>query len=324
MLFPVQTPRLSIRPLALEDLAAFVSYRQDPEIARFQSWEPTYSQEDATQLIGSQVGVLIPREGDWLQLGVHELASDELVGDLALHSVPESDRCFEIGFTIARSHQGQGYAKEAASILMRLMFSEQVAKRFTAISDRRNLSSIRVLLALGFNCDPSRSRSEWFKNEDVWLDYFEAHVQHPAPHVQHPASRHEVDSDACISLSFTNRLTGTPVTVSLALFSKGKLQTPAQLRAQIMRVLELIKAEALLFAQRPPRSQPLRQQALPPLASVFVEYAPCERVRLIFSCVATACHRLVTAPADMHMAHMSLSWAEMVMERVTRGRVKKV
>ncbi len=41
-------------------------------------------------------------------------------------------------------------------------------------------------------------------------------------------------------------------------------------------------------------------------------------------CVAFACQRLVTAPADMHMSHMSWSWAEMVMERVTRGRVKKV
>ena len=41
-------------------------------------------------------------------------------------------------------------------------------------------------------------------------------------------------------------------------------------------------------------------------------------------CVATACQRLVTAPAHMHMTHMSWSWAEVVMERVTRGRLKKV
>jgi hypothetical protein len=41
-------------------------------------------------------------------------------------------------------------------------------------------------------------------------------------------------------------------------------------------------------------------------------------------CVAFACQRLTTAPADTHMAHMSWSWAEMVMERVTRGRAKKV
>jgi hypothetical protein len=44
----------------------------------------------------------------------------------------------------------------------------------------------------------------------------------------------------------------------------------------------------------------------------------------IFPCVAFACQRLATAPADMHMAHMSWSWAEVVMERVTRGRVRRV
>jgi hypothetical protein len=41
-------------------------------------------------------------------------------------------------------------------------------------------------------------------------------------------------------------------------------------------------------------------------------------------CVAFACQRLATAPADLHMVFMSWSWAEVVMERVTRGRVKKV
>jgi hypothetical protein len=126
------------------------------------------------------------------------------------------------------------------------------------------------------------------------------------------------------SLSFPIRLTGTPVTVSLALVADGKLQTPAQLRAQIKRLLELTKAEARFFAQRSPRWQHRRQQALPPLGSVFKEYVPWGRVLLIFPCVATACHRLVTAPADMLMSNMSWSWAEVVMERVTRGRVKKV
>ena len=44
----------------------------------------------------------------------------------------------------------------------------------------------------------------------------------------------------------------------------------------------------------------------------------------MFPCVAFACQRLVIAPADMHMAQMTWHWAELVMDRVTRGRVKKV
>jgi hypothetical protein len=125
-------------------------------------------------------------------------------------------------------------------------------------------------------------------------------------------------------LSFTDRLTCRRV--SLALVADGKLQSPQQLRAQFKCLLELIKANARIFTHRSPRWQHRRQQALPPIGSVFVEYAPWGRVLLIFPCVATACHRLVTAPAHMRMSNMRWSWAaaELVMERVTRGRVRKV
>ena len=119
-------------------------------------------------------------------------------------------------------------------------------------------------------------------------------------------------------LSFTDCLTGRRM--SLALVADGKLQSPAQLRAQIKRPLQLFKTKARLFAQRLHR----RQAALPPLSSIIAEYGACGRVRLMLLFVATACHRLATAPADVHMTRMSCSWAEMVMERVTRGRVSRV
>jgi hypothetical protein len=129
-------------------------------------------------------------------------------------------------------------------------------------------------------------------------------------------------SDSSNVLSITDRLTSTRVSISLV--AAGNLQSPAQLRAQIMRPLELIKAEAWLFAQRSPRCKHRRQAALPPIVSVFVAFRACGRMYLMLPCVAFACLRLATAPADMHMTFMSWGWAEVAMERVTRGRVKKV
>jgi hypothetical protein len=124
-----------------------------------------------------------------------------------------------------------------------------------------------------------------------------------------------------ISLSFTDDLTGRRV--SLAIVADGKLQSPEELRAQIKRPLrlELIKSE-VQFAQRLHR----RQEALPPLSlgSIFVEYRASGRVRYMFCCVGFACRRLATASAGMHVWNMTWSWAEVAMERVTRGRVKKV
>ncbi len=129
-------------------------------------------------------------------------------------------------------------------------------------------------------------------------------------------------SASSICLSFPDRLTGRRV--SLALVADGKLQSPEELRAQIKRLLELIKADVRLFAQRSPRWQHRRQEALPPFGSNFADCSPFVPVRLMFHCVATACQRLATSPADIHMAYRAWGWAEAVMERVTRGRVKKV
>ncbi len=112
--------------------------------------------------------------------------------------------------------------------------------------------------------------------------------------------------------------------MSLALVADGKLLSPAQLRAQILRPLELIKSEAQFFAQRSPRCKHRRQAALPLLGSIFAEYRTCLRVRRMFRCVAFACQRLATAPANMHFAFTSRGWAEVVMERLTRGRMMRV
>ena len=129
-------------------------------------------------------------------------------------------------------------------------------------------------------------------------------------------------SKPSLPLAFTNHFTGRLLSVDLV--ADGKLLSPAQLRAQIKRPIELIKAEAYFFAQRSPRHMHCPQEALLPLASIFVGCPPCVSMRVMFHCVAITCQRLATAPADMHMVYKAWGWAEVVLERVTRGRVKKV
>jgi RimJ/RimL family protein N-acetyltransferase len=43
----ITTERLLLRRFHADDLEAFVGYRSDPEVARYQSWDPTYSMTDA-------------------------------------------------------------------------------------------------------------------------------------------------------------------------------------------------------------------------------------------------------------------------------------
>ncbi len=171
MSFPLTTTRLSIQPLVNADLTDFVSYRQDPEIAKYQSWEPTYSLEQGRALIESQTGVDWPAEGDWLQLGVRQIETQQLVGDLALHRL-EATGEYELGFTFAREHQGKGYATESAGALLQLLFEDRSAISVIAYTDSRNLPSKKLLETLGFVKNPAGSWVEEFKGETVTVEVY--------------------------------------------------------------------------------------------------------------------------------------------------------
>ena len=173
MSYPLLTQRLSIEPLGQQDLAKFVAYRQDPDVARYQSWDVSYSEQQAMELLKSQENVLIPTAGNWLQLAIHDQETGELLGDLALHSLDQEGLFFEIGFTLARANQGKGIAREALSRLIQYLFAEVGAISVVANCDNRNMSAIRLLLSLGFEEIPSKSWTEQFKNELVQVRHFE-------------------------------------------------------------------------------------------------------------------------------------------------------
>ena len=178
MTYPLETQRLSIRPLAEADLRSFVEYRSDPEIARYQGWDTPYSETKASELIESQAGIDLPSKGEWLQLAIHLTETGELIGDLALHALDEPQEGYEIGFTVSKAFQGQGYAKEASAALIEHLVREIGARRFIATPDSRNLPSIKLLESLGFVQRPEKSWDEFFKGENVTVDYFElVHTQ---------------------------------------------------------------------------------------------------------------------------------------------------
>ena len=173
MSYPLLTERLSIQPLAMADLESFVTYRRDPDIARFQSWDTSYSHSQAEELIQSQNGVLLPEKGDWLQLGIHLGVSGELIGDLAIHRLDTESLEFEIGFTLARQFQGNGYAREALLALRDYLINEVGITKLEASTDRRNIDSIKLLEAVGFQRDLDRTFTEEFKGELVTVDVFQ-------------------------------------------------------------------------------------------------------------------------------------------------------
>lgn len=78
------TERLRLRLFQADDLPAFVAYRGVPKVARYQSWNTTYSMADPEHFHASQEGVEFGRRGAWVQLAAIDRLSGTMCGDCAV------------------------------------------------------------------------------------------------------------------------------------------------------------------------------------------------------------------------------------------------
>jgi RimJ/RimL family protein N-acetyltransferase len=97
----IVTERLSLRPFRVDDLETFVAYRSDPEVARYQSWDRTYSMADAESFLSSQGEVEFGQPGEWLQLAIVDRETGTVCGDCAVRVVTDQPATAEVGVTLA-------------------------------------------------------------------------------------------------------------------------------------------------------------------------------------------------------------------------------
>jgi RimJ/RimL family protein N-acetyltransferase len=161
--FEIATPRLRLRPLEAGDLSAFVAYRSDPGVARYQSWDPSYAMVDAEALLAAQVKTTFGDPGGWVQLALVDGASGALCGDCAVRVVADQPSTAEVGITLAPAWQGRGVATEALQALVAALFDEHGRHRVFAQVDDRNVASSRLFERLGFRCEGRLIEADWFK-----------------------------------------------------------------------------------------------------------------------------------------------------------------
>jgi aminoglycoside 6'-N-acetyltransferase len=159
------TRRLVLRPFGASDLPAFVAYRSDPEVARFQSWEATWSMEDAEAFLDGQEGVALGEPGAWVQLAAADRETGVLHGDCAVRVSTEQPSTAEVGVTFSADAQGRGLAGEALAALITVLFEEHGMHRVYAETDDRNAAVHRLLERLGMREEARLVEADWFKGE---------------------------------------------------------------------------------------------------------------------------------------------------------------
>jgi RimJ/RimL family protein N-acetyltransferase len=164
----IETERLMLRPFEAADLPTFLAYRNDPEVAQFQSWNAT-SEEEGRQFIArmhrSHPGIA----GPGCQIAVAEKGGGH-IGDCYLKLLDYDVRQAEIGYTLARGSWGRGFGTEAIQGLLRLIFGSLRLHRVTAYTAAQNSRSIALLERVGMRREGHLRQSFW--RDDGWQDEY--------------------------------------------------------------------------------------------------------------------------------------------------------
>jgi len=169
----IATERLILRRMREEDLAAFVAYRRDPEVARYQTWDTDFSMADAEELLAGADGVkLANKDGEWVNLAVVDRFDGTVHGDCAARVLANQRATAEVGVTFATASQGLGLATEALTALVDTLFAEHRMHRVIAETDDRNPRVHRLLERLGFRCEGRLVEADWCTGEWVTLRLF--------------------------------------------------------------------------------------------------------------------------------------------------------
>jgi RimJ/RimL family protein N-acetyltransferase len=161
------TDRLVLRALRPDDAETMFAYRSDPEIMRYQGWDPE-SLDDVREFVADNAGYHAYAPGSWRQFAITLRPDGTMIGDCGVHVPEDKPEQAEFGITLAPSFQRRGYASEALRALLRLVFDTLGKHRAFASVDPRNLPSIALFERAGFRKEAHHVESLWLMGE--WVD----------------------------------------------------------------------------------------------------------------------------------------------------------
>ncbi|HYJ31239.1 MAG TPA: GNAT family N-acetyltransferase [Allosphingosinicella sp.] len=169
-----ESERLILRRAQPEDLEPLVFSWSDPEMSR---WTP--DREDKRGFLTQMIADMqVKRPGDsgpggpWYQFIVERRDDGALIGDLGVGFEVPGERQVEIGYRILPAFHRQGYAKEAAGVLIDYLIAAHRIHRFVGLVATPNEASKAVLRSLGFRQEGHFRESFWCNGEWIDDDYF--------------------------------------------------------------------------------------------------------------------------------------------------------
>jgi [ribosomal protein S5]-alanine N-acetyltransferase len=158
----LETERLLLRKMRLDDAEAMFAYASDPEVTRYVLWDTHHSIEDSESFL--RFAIEGYEKGDFGGWGVVLKDSGVFIGTCGLDAgyAPEHARA-ELGYVLSREHWGKGLMPEAARAVIAFGFGRMGLNRIQARCIAENTASARVMEKAGMTYEGTLRESEFIK-----------------------------------------------------------------------------------------------------------------------------------------------------------------
>ena len=149
--FPVlETERLILRDMRLEDAEAMFAYASDPEVTRHLDWETHHrSIEDSKQFL--EIAIQGYANGELHRWAIVHREDNAFTGTCGLVAHSHQHHRAHVGYTLARPYWGRGLATEAVRAMISFGFQKMSLNKIIARCFPENIASERVMQKLGMS-----------------------------------------------------------------------------------------------------------------------------------------------------------------------------
>ena len=143
----IETERLILRSWKPEDLSSFIAMNKDEQVMRY---FPTILNDSETEAFYKRIQDEFSQK-DWGLYAVEIKSTGEFIGYVGLHEIGfEADftHGVEVGWRLAADYHNQGYATEAARLVLKLTNKSGIERLFS-FTAKINAPSERVTQKIG-------------------------------------------------------------------------------------------------------------------------------------------------------------------------------
>ncbi|WP_394233874.1 GNAT family N-acetyltransferase [Niallia oryzisoli] len=160
----LETERLLLRRIALEDLDDLFEIFSNPEITHHMTWDVTKTKEET---LNHFVKVVMDRheKGQSVDWAIVHKESNKVIGNCAFIAWSEKHSRAEVGYVLNKQYWGRGYAAEALQGLIRFGFEVIGLNRIEGGCDRDNIGSENVMRKVGMKLEGILRKNEFIKGE---------------------------------------------------------------------------------------------------------------------------------------------------------------